>query len=69
MFDWLSQFISQSFCETEYNNSQSTYKQGVAYHNFQHLPSAGMNTDTCVNATFTADKLNAAKSYVQIADC
>ena len=33
------------------------------------LPSHGINIDTNVNATFMADKLNAAKSYVDITDC
>ena len=30
------------------------------------MPSLAINIDTSVNAAFTADKLNAAKSYVDI---
>ena len=33
------------------------------------IPSPAINIDTSVNAAFTADKLNGAKSYVDITDC
>ena len=33
------------------------------------ISSPSINTDTSVNAAFTADKLNAAKSYFDITDC
>jgi hypothetical protein len=33
------------------------------------LPSPAINIDTSVNAAFMADKLNTAKSYVDITDC
>ena len=33
------------------------------------IPSASINITASVNAAFTADKLNAAKSYVDITDC
>ena len=36
---------------------------------FLHIPSPGINNDTSVNADFTADKIKAAKSYFDIADC
>ena len=35
----------------------------------KYIPSPGINIDSSVNAAFTADKLNAAKSCVGITDC
>ena len=32
------------------------------------MPSPAINIDTCVNAAFTADDLNAAKRYVDITE-
>ena len=34
-----------------------------------YIPSPAKNIDTSVNEAFTADKLNATKSYVDITDC
>ena len=34
-----------------------------------YIPSPGINIDTSENAAFTAEKLNAAKSYASITDC
>jgi hypothetical protein len=34
-----------------------------------YAPRPAVNIDTSVNAAFMADKLNAAKSYVDITDC
>ena len=33
------------------------------------IPSPTVNIDTSVNMAFTADKLNATKSYIDITDC
>jgi len=35
----------------------------------ENIPSPGINIDTSVNAAFTGNRLNAAKSYVDITDC
>ena len=37
--------------------------------NSGNIPNPAINIDTNINTAFTADKLNAAKSYVDIADC
>ena len=36
---------------------------------FLYIPSLGINIDTSVKAAFMTDKLKAAKSYFDIADC
>ena len=37
--------------------------------NLCNIPRPAINIDASVNAAFTADKLNAVKSYVDIMDC
>ena len=33
------------------------------------MPSPAINIDTSINAAYTADKMNTAKSYIDITDC
>ena len=36
---------------------------------WRFIPNLAINIDTSINATFMAEKLNAAKSYFGITDC
>jgi hypothetical protein len=38
-------------------------------HDLSYIPNFGVNIDTSVNVAFTADKMNAAKTYADITDC